>query len=503
MFPGNVCCASTSVPATYLQQLGFGRFSFVPRCRHLASYILAAVIIFATAHASNRLTLAWDPNPDENIAGYKLRYGTASGIYDQAVDVGKASTGTVDGLLVNTTYFFVVTAYNADGLESLPSNEVSYTLEPDDFTPDDEADDDTDAVTYAGLISATDAPGAPVAWTGFLTMRAMRDGVVTGKITISGETYRWESAFDSMGRLAATIDRGRWLAPLRLFVETAADGNRITGTVTTVGSNAAGATIDLQAAASIDDRSLLAPRQGRYTFVLTPENAGSAEPQGYGVGLLTVSSRGIARLSATLPDGTKVSTSGAIDTNGEFLFHAPLYGDAGFLAGKITFQDISNESDAHGAVLWSKPIRLGDARFKSAFAMQLSLRAAKYWHYFNSSPLLPGLLVSGGRATISFSGGNLPNPPIDPNSPASSTPPAPVTIYTRNGVPTLWAYGEPITATFTPSNGLFRGTFTSPIDGRTRPFVGVVFQKGGAGYGRGLFLDWTQSGRVELVPLSE
>jgi hypothetical protein len=29
-----------------------------------------------------------------------------------------------------TTYFFVVTAYNAAGLESPPSNEISYTTPP-------------------------------------------------------------------------------------------------------------------------------------------------------------------------------------------------------------------------------------------------------------------------------------------------------------------------------------------------------------------------------------
>jgi hypothetical protein len=50
-----------------------------------------------------------------------------------------------------------------------------------------------------------------------------------------------------------------------------------------------------------------------------------------------------------------------------------------------------------------------------------------------------------------------------------------------------------------PSSGLVAGTFVLPDTTISRPFSGVLLQKG-TGRGYGLFLGATQSGRVDLVP---
>ena len=52
--------------------------------------------------------------------------GSSSRNYTQRIDEGNVSTGTVIGLVPGTTYYFAVTAYNAAGLDSPYSNEVSY-----------------------------------------------------------------------------------------------------------------------------------------------------------------------------------------------------------------------------------------------------------------------------------------------------------------------------------------------------------------------------------------
>jgi hypothetical protein len=79
-------------------------------------------------HAS-AVTLAWDASPDPDVAGYHLHYGTnGSGSYQVAIDCGNVTTNTVTGLVPGVTYWFVVTAYNTSGLESDPSNEISYTV---------------------------------------------------------------------------------------------------------------------------------------------------------------------------------------------------------------------------------------------------------------------------------------------------------------------------------------------------------------------------------------
>ncbi len=90
-----------------------------------AGFILAAQA--ANVHAGQSLRLAWDANVEPNIAGYRLYYGNTSGQYTQSMDVGNVTLATVSGLTEGLTYFFAVTAYNTFGLESDPSNEISYT----------------------------------------------------------------------------------------------------------------------------------------------------------------------------------------------------------------------------------------------------------------------------------------------------------------------------------------------------------------------------------------
>ncbi len=88
------------------------------------------IVSLSLGEAAQSVKLAWDPNSEPNIAGYVLRYGTTRGKPCQIIDVGKATTAAVSNLACGTTYFFTVTARNTFGLESPPSNEVSYTTAP-------------------------------------------------------------------------------------------------------------------------------------------------------------------------------------------------------------------------------------------------------------------------------------------------------------------------------------------------------------------------------------
>ena len=81
--------------------------------------------------ATNSVTLQWNAdavttNPGTNPVGYHMWVGTSSRNYTQRIDEGNVSTGTVIGLVPGTTYYFAVTAYNAAGVDSPYSNEVSY-----------------------------------------------------------------------------------------------------------------------------------------------------------------------------------------------------------------------------------------------------------------------------------------------------------------------------------------------------------------------------------------
>ena len=64
------------------------------------------MLIFAQAAHAASISLAWDPNRESGLAGYKLLYGTQPGAYTTTVDVGNRTTFTVDNLVPGQTYYF-------------------------------------------------------------------------------------------------------------------------------------------------------------------------------------------------------------------------------------------------------------------------------------------------------------------------------------------------------------------------------------------------------------
>lgn len=88
----------------------------------------SATATFTVSTPPGTVVLAWNPESDTSVAGYKLHYGQTSGAYTSAVDAGTKAMAVVSGLTAGTTYYFAVTAYTASGTESLDSNEVSYTV---------------------------------------------------------------------------------------------------------------------------------------------------------------------------------------------------------------------------------------------------------------------------------------------------------------------------------------------------------------------------------------
>jgi hypothetical protein len=94
-----------------------------------AHWICAAIFLaISWATAAPSVTLEWNANAEPNIAGYKVYYGTNARSYPVVIDVGNRTNHLIPNLLRGLTYYFAVTAYNTDGLESDPSAEVSYAL---------------------------------------------------------------------------------------------------------------------------------------------------------------------------------------------------------------------------------------------------------------------------------------------------------------------------------------------------------------------------------------
>jgi hypothetical protein len=88
-------------------------------------FLLFIPLSVQSAHGAS-VTLAWDPNPESYVAGYKVYYGTASGSYSLTVDVGSWTSLTISGLEAGKTYYFAATAYDTAGDESGMSSELRY-----------------------------------------------------------------------------------------------------------------------------------------------------------------------------------------------------------------------------------------------------------------------------------------------------------------------------------------------------------------------------------------
>lgn len=94
--------------------------------------ILSALFLLSVCLASPvqgaRVTLEWDKCSHPLIQGYRIYYGTASGIYTDQVEVSGVNntTATVTGLQLGTTYYFAATSFTRTR-ESDYSQEIDYT----------------------------------------------------------------------------------------------------------------------------------------------------------------------------------------------------------------------------------------------------------------------------------------------------------------------------------------------------------------------------------------
>lgn len=91
----------------------------------LTGWLLFIPNAIAAGHTARQVRLAWNANTESNLAGYRVFYRRIweSYLYTPAWQ-GKENTCTIPGLAEDTSYAFVVRAYNTSGKESGNSNEV-------------------------------------------------------------------------------------------------------------------------------------------------------------------------------------------------------------------------------------------------------------------------------------------------------------------------------------------------------------------------------------------
>jgi hypothetical protein len=112
--------------------------------------IFLPLFLYHSALAAD-IKLAWDPNTEPDLAGYKVYYGTASRAYGPPIDVGNVTTYTLTGLTPGQTYYIAVTAYDTSKNASGYSNEVKW---PNQLFVDFNKDGRTDIAVYRSSTGA-------------------------------------------------------------------------------------------------------------------------------------------------------------------------------------------------------------------------------------------------------------------------------------------------------------------------------------------------------------
>lgn len=108
------------IPHTYTNPPAAGRF--------VALLAVCLAVMISAAKADPKVTFEWNASPETDVTNYVLHYGTSSGAYTKSLNAGNVTTATIPDLVAGFTYYFAVTAVNDADLESLPSNEISYTV---------------------------------------------------------------------------------------------------------------------------------------------------------------------------------------------------------------------------------------------------------------------------------------------------------------------------------------------------------------------------------------
>lgn len=79
-----------------------------------------------TASGAYNVNLVWNASTSAGVTGYRIYYGTTSGAYTASITLGNVTSVTVPGLASGATYYFAVTAIDADAMESGLSNQASF-----------------------------------------------------------------------------------------------------------------------------------------------------------------------------------------------------------------------------------------------------------------------------------------------------------------------------------------------------------------------------------------
>lgn len=221
-------------------------------------------------------------------------------------------------------------------------------------------------------------------------------------------------------------------------------------------------------------RSRPAPQAGKYTVII-PGAADASGPGGSSAVTLDASREGKVKLNMFLADGRQQKQQTGITGVNQLPVFLALYEGDGSLMGQWEIGE--DGSHVTGIAVWTRPGAHAPAAYPDGWVLAAPVKSSRY-----VAPPKGSNILGFSQGTIRFSGGDL-----------TSTLEF---AFELSGVKASSA-SSGLSLKFTPSTGLFTGSFAHPSTGKKVPFKGAVLQNENCGYGYFLTAE-KQSGQVYL-----
>lgn len=207
---------------------------------------------------------------------------------------------------------------------------------------------------------------------GYFSAVASARNVFSARFQLAGKQYSLSGKLSSSGSFSSTIGR-KGLSGLSVSLQAGFNGGNVWKGVI---SNATFIAALVAYRTGSNSKTNLAPQAGRYAITILGSSIPLFAPTNNGTGTITVTTLGIAKIKATLGDGTKVSQSTIVSQDGEMPFCAPLYSKKGSIIAWLTFGNTPG-NEPSGTVDWFMPAGTHNKSFTNGFAFQTTLSGVK------------------------------------------------------------------------------------------------------------------------------
>jgi hypothetical protein len=322
--------------------------------------------------------------------------------------------------------------------------------------------------TYHGLFGVTNDAAAESSGSFIATMSS--SGAFSARLHLGAESYSYVGAFSVTGVALKSIARPR-LSPITVQLQLDLSNGPMTGTISD-----GTWTADLVADPAIYSRTNPAPQAGKYTLLLPGSTNASGQTGGNGFAAVTVSDLGNVTLNGFLGDGTPITSTSVVSSQGLWPLYISLYGGKGSILGWLSLTN-NGTNDISGQAGWFKLPQATAKLYPAGFTNSIEVIGSAY-HYTNGTPVL-GFTAS----QLSLTDGNLSQG---------------ITNQAVLGPTDEAADAGARKLTFRAASGLFTGSVMNPETSKPIPVNGIVLQN--QNVGAGFFLGATESGSVLLAP---